>query len=502
MRKWEHLIILLVCTASLWLVSTKAAQSQASYNEINPKWSPNGQKIALERISISGRGWQGIYWFDIFTRTTLRKPIAIPETFSGSESPVLPKLHDFEQYRYGSSQPSRELYFLANEFCWAKNLNAIAQQGYQFIFTQTPHLFVGVIDSESDKVKKAIFVTGETARGIAENHYADWSIDDNIVFVSGEGDALNLYIKHYDNSYLEGNADTTSKAVKLTDIGADGVVSDPKWSPDGNQIVFSLYKQGNTDIYLIKDVKNYLEEKAIEPNTPVPKAEQLTSMPTEEFSSVWSPDGNMIAFYSLVTTEESSTTDKKGAIEVMNTNGSCQRKVVDRISIEKSGPTWLPEQFGNKIIYANNMRDSMWVVDVTSSAQNKIPDSPLSDPPLFSIELKFQCDLDNNKEISENLQKEFKKKHISLPEKPPPQIEKQESRWLITSGNQAYCIRQQEGRLNIYPYLEGYKYGYITGIDCISHPRRREVLLITYSALDEYNRQKIYWEEINRQWWE
>ena len=68
---------------------------------------------------------------------------------------------------------------------------------------------------------------------------------------------------------------------------------------------------------------------------------------------------------------------------------------------------------------------------------------------LFSIELKFQNDLDN-RFISESLQQEFKKNGISLSQDANISVDQRSTGWLIISNKQIYAIRREEDKLNIY----------------------------------------------------
>lgn len=69
---------------------------------------------------------------------------------------------------------------------------------------------------------------------------------------------------------------------------------------------------------------------------------------------------------------------------------------------------------------------------------------------LFSIDSKFQSDLDNGNSISEELQGMFKYNGILLSQN--ASIEKEYKRWLITDKNneQKYTVRKEKNQLNIY----------------------------------------------------
>jgi Tol biopolymer transport system component len=68
---------------------------------------------------------------------------------------------------------------------------------------------------------------------------------------------------------------------RFTNQGSD--VS-PAWSPDGRQLAFVSYRDGNAEIYLL--------------DLPTGSLRNLTNHPAPDTSPVWSPDGTQLAFES------------------------------------------------------------------------------------------------------------------------------------------------------------------------------------------------------------
>ncbi|HYW47635.1 MAG TPA: LpqB family beta-propeller domain-containing protein [Bryobacteraceae bacterium] len=89
-----------------------------------------------------------------------------------------------------------------------------------------------------------------------------------------------------------------------------GMVNDPAFSPDGNQVAFAWNgeKQDNIDIYI----------KLLGPGTPL----RLTTNPLNDRSPAWSPDGRQIAFYR-------NLGNSRGAIMLVPALGGSERTVAE-----------------------------------------------------------------------------------------------------------------------------------------------------------------------------
>jgi TolB protein len=95
----------------------------------------------------------------------------------------------------------------------------------------------------------------------------------------------------------------------------------PAWSPDGSQIAFESYRDGNSEIYVM-DANG---------SNPV----RLTDDPAWDRDPAWSPDGSRIVFQ--------SARDCNGEIYVMNADGSNPVRLT-RDASSDDDPAWSPAE--------------------------------------------------------------------------------------------------------------------------------------------------------------
>ncbi len=116
----------------------------------------------------------------------------------------------------------------------------------------------------------------------------------------------------------------------------EGMSFAPRFSPDGEKLVYSISKNGNSDIYLY-DIENF-------------KRTQLTNHPAIDTSPCFSPDGKRIVFNS----------DRSGRqqLYIMNADGSNP----DRISFGEGSyatPVWSPR--GDYIAFTKIKNGSFYI---------------------------------------------------------------------------------------------------------------------------------------------
>lgn len=159
--------------------------------------------------------------------------------------------------------------------------------------------------------------TGE--RGIAQT---------KIAFVSVEAGSKELYYMDYDGH--NPRRLTRNKSITLS----------PAWSPDGQKLVFTLYKKLNPNIYLI-DFTRWTQ-------SPLSSYRGLNGSPA------WSPKGNQIA---LVLTK-----DGNPEIYTMNPDGSDLQRLTNYKGID-TNPSWSPN--GRELVFTSDRSGSpqLYVMD-------------------------------------------------------------------------------------------------------------------------------------------
>ena len=156
-------------------------------------------------------------------------------------------------------------------------------------------------------------------RGIAQT---------KIAFISAEKGFKELYYMDYDGHNLR--RVTRNKSLTLS----------PAWSPDGQNVVFTLYKKLNPNIYLINFAKW----------TQSP----LVTYPGLNSSPAWSPKGDRIA---LVLSK-----DGNPEIYTMSPDGSNLQRLTHYKGID-TNPRWSPN--GRELVFTSNRSSSpqLYVMD-------------------------------------------------------------------------------------------------------------------------------------------
>jgi Tol biopolymer transport system component len=130
----------------------------------------------------------------------------------------------------------------------------------------------------------------------------------------------------------------------------------PAWSPDGRQLAFVSWRDGNSEIYLLDLRSGQLRN--------------LTNYPGADSSPVWSPDGTRIAFESL-----------RGGywnIRVIDLETGAVRDLTDGV-IASQSPAWSPD--GRHIAFQSR-REGYWdlyMIDLESGEMRNLTNSTSDD---------------------------------------------------------------------------------------------------------------------------
>ncbi|MBN1642742.1 MAG: PD40 domain-containing protein [Anaerolineae bacterium] len=132
------------------------------------------------------------------------------------------------------------------------------------------------IDALDTRAGKRIRLTETTAN----DRTPKWSPDGrSIAFASDRDGDREIYVMDLERARAEG---ASYQPVNLT--RNEEPDWQPAWSPDGERIAFSCYRDDNWEICVVAADGNHLE--------------RLTADPESDISPTWSPDGNRILFVS------------------------------------------------------------------------------------------------------------------------------------------------------------------------------------------------------------
>jgi TolB protein len=168
----------------------------------------------------------------------------------------------------------------------------------------------------------------------------------------GDRGISNLYIADYDGA----------RQIRVTMSRAMDI--SPVWSPDGQSIVFSSWRSGYQDVYML-----------------FPYSGQPIQNPTKGTASrqhwlpVFSPDGSKVAL--------TSSRDGNAEIYVMNRDGSGLQRLTNHPAID-STPTWSPT--GTQLAFTSDRTGSpqIYIVNADGSGLQQITRESACDRPTWS----------------------------------------------------------------------------------------------------------------------
>jgi len=159
-----------------------------------------------------------------------------------------------------------------------------------------------------------------------------------IAFVSNRNYYFDVFVMNADGS---GERRVTDCATLSSSMGYDASTSEPSFSPDGQNIIFSGNFAGDWDIYQIRIDGGILR--------------RLTSAPGWDGYPSYSPDGKKIAFCS---TRESA----EGELYVMNSDGTGVKRLTNQSPVWDAEPTFTADS--SKIIFSSNPEENLTLYQV------------------------------------------------------------------------------------------------------------------------------------------
>jgi len=171
-------------------------------------------------------------------------------------------------------------------------------------------------------------------------------------------------------SYKQGNPDLYKRLISSTAevplSRRKGLNITGSWSPDGSRIALALSKDGDSEIYTISKDGTH--------------PQRLTVNPAIEVSPTWSPDGKQIAFVS----------DRLGKpqIFIMNADGGNVHRLTTAGSYNVN-PRWSPK--GDKIAYARMQGGGfqIYTINADGSGDSALTSAGSSENPAWSPDGRF-----------------------------------------------------------------------------------------------------------------
>ena len=149
------------------------------------------------------------------------------------------------------------------------------------------------------------------------------------------------------------NADGTARTVIFRPSGKRRALFSPSWSPDGSQIVFCMFGDQGSRLFVINADGSGL--------TKITRGNHNDSSPS------WSPDGTAIAF--------STYKHQHNFLMTMDIDGSDRTVLVARGQNDE--PDWSPD--GSQIVFSRNIgrgRNDVVVINADGTGKTRLTDTP------------------------------------------------------------------------------------------------------------------------------
>lgn len=263
--------------------------------------------------------------------------------------------NDWDIFDFGEKSNKRLGYGSSFQLDWRPLLDTEGRQWFVFVSNGDKNqydIYISYLDKEGH-IGKIVQLTNDRY----VNMYPRWSPDgQKIVFVSDRTGKGDLYLLH--NINLDSNPVNMIKLHRLTNNPDED--NHPSWSPDGKYIAYSAIisenERNNSGI-------NLIDVTAFEERIPIP-LRLTTNSNEEETKPSWSRLNNdLIAFY----TSRTGYKDNKINIGIVRLYKNVSNKVTyasaklngtpspnlvyNVVPNENRGPSWMPISKSNSIVY-------------------------------------------------------------------------------------------------------------------------------------------------------
>ena len=210
---------------------------------------------------------------------------ALSETLGLEEEELTAKSHEWVQDNFQSTVTYQKTEDFARRVTrhtgYLFNLNvipALSPDAEKVAYLSNRNLYNDIILENLDDGDKRVIIHGGRSGNFESLRFLDtqisWSFDGKYIALVGESQGKDAI---YVIEAKKGNR------VKKLSPDMDGIIS-PSWSPDGDRIVFTGIRNGQSDLYGIYTAGTWLV--------------QLTDDVHSDLQPQWSPDGSTIAFAS------------------------------------------------------------------------------------------------------------------------------------------------------------------------------------------------------------